>query len=146
MINNSRWIRLAFCVALATTGCNRSRASNERASATAAPTTAAATATHGQTAARVARIIFVGKERPCNCTKARLEAGWAALEAALGTPPKVPVERLKVDAQPDKVAPYRRQKPAMALPALYFVDANGSVVDLLQGDVTRDQIVATLAR
>jgi hypothetical protein len=146
MMNESREIGLALCVVLATMGCNRTRASNRSPSATTAPLAAASTATHGQATARVTRIVFVGKEHPCDCTKARLEAGWAALQAALGTPPRVPVERLKIDTEPDQVEPYRRQKPAMALPALYFVDAQGSVVDLLQGDVTRDQVAAALAR
>lgn len=97
-------------------------------------------------ATKVVRVVFVGKEHACDCTRRSIDAGWAALQRALGTPPKLPVERLNLDTQEDKVAPYRRQKALTALPALYFVDAKGSVAELLQGEVTRAQVEAALAK
>lgn len=99
-----------------------------------------------QSVTKVVRVVFVGKEHACDCTRRSIEASWAALQRALGTPPKLPVERLNLDTQEEKVAPYRRQKALTALPAIYFVDAKGSVAELLQGDVTRAQIEAALAK
>jgi hypothetical protein len=93
---------------------------------------------------KAAKIVFVGKEKACECTRKKVDAGWAALQEALGTPAKVPVEQLKVDTESDKVEPYRKQKPMMALPAIYFVDAKGAVLELLQGEVTAQQIAAAL--
>jgi hypothetical protein len=95
-------------------------------------------------AAKVTRIVFVGKEHPCDCTRKALDAGWAALQRALGTPSKVPVEKLQVDTDGSKVDPYRNQKPIMALPAIYFLDGRGTVLELLQGAVTTDQIAGVL--
>jgi hypothetical protein len=92
----------------------------------------------------VARIVFVGKEHPCDCTRKALDAGWAALQKALGTPARVPVEKLQVDTDGPKVEPYRTQKPIMALPAIYFLDGKGTVVELLQGEVTTDRITSVL--
>ena len=143
MNDSWKWMGVAICVALAGLGCDRSPASEASARASAEPLGSAA---QSQAATRVTRVVFVGKEKPCQCTKARLDAGWAALQAAIGTPPKVPIERLNADTQPAEIEPYGKQKPMVALPALYFVDASGSVVDLVQGEVTREQIAAALAK
>jgi uncharacterized protein (DUF1501 family) len=97
-----------------------------------------------QNDARLVRIVFVGKERACNCTRKTIDASWAALQKALGTPRKLPVERLQIDTQGDKVEPYRRQKPILALPAIYFIDGNDTVVELLQGEVTAQQVIGVL--
>ena len=93
---------------------------------------------------KVARIVFVGKEHACDCTRKSVVAGWTALQKALGTPAKLPVERLQVDTEADKVASYRQQKPIMALPAIYFVDGKNAVVELLQGEVTAEQVAGIL--
>lgn len=106
----------------------------------------AQTLADAESATKVVRVVFVGKEHACDCTRRSIDADWAALQRALGTPPKLPVERLNLDTQEDKVAPYRRQKALTDLPALYFVDAKGSVAELLQGEVTRAQVEAALAK
>ncbi|MFC1642457.1 hypothetical protein ACFL5O_07195 [Myxococcota bacterium] len=147
MTKNSRITLFLFGIGLSLGGCDRARASAEpeRTRTTAAPVTAAPTASTEQRAsAKVVRVVFVGKEHPCDCTKKRLELGWAALEQALGTPPKVPVERLKLDTQPEQVEPYRKRKPLMTLPAVYFVDAENAIVALLQGEITAEQVSAVL--
>ncbi len=95
-------------------------------------------------AKRLTKIVFVGKEHACDCTRKTVDAGWAALQKALGTPAKVPVERLQIDTQGEQVAPYRSMKPLMALPAIYFIDGKGAVVELLQGEVEEAQIAAVL--
>lgn len=99
-----------------------------------------------QKRASVAKIVFVDKEHACNCTRTRVDGAWKVLQNALGKPGKVPVERLQIDTQGEKVAAYRRQRPMMALPAIYFIDEQGKVVDLLQGEVTKDQVFAALGK
>jgi hypothetical protein len=148
MTKNPGLLGLALAMALAGLACGQGRSSvaSERATRATEPPSSAVTAAESRPAAKITRIVFVGKQRPCDCTKKRLEAGWAALEEALGTPPKFPVEQLKIDTEPQKVEPYQKQKPTMTLPALYFVDGKDSVVELLQGEVTREQIAAVLAR
>jgi hypothetical protein len=106
----------------------------------------AQTLSDAESSTTVVRVVFVGKEHACDCTRRSIDAGWAMLQRALGRPPKLPVERLNLDTQEDEVAPYRRQKALTALPAIYFVDAKGSVAELLQGEVTRAQIEAALAK
>jgi len=94
--------------------------------------------------AKLAKIVFVGKEHPCDCTRKALDSGWAALQKALGAPAKLPVERLQVDTEAQKVEPYQKQKPFVALPAIYFLDGKGAVVELLQGEVSPEQITNVL--
>jgi hypothetical protein len=90
--------------------------------------------------ATVTKIVFVGKENACECTRKSIDDGWAALEKALGTPAKLPVERLQSDTENALVETYRKQKPMVALPAIYFLDGSGAVLGLLQGEVTSQQI------
>jgi hypothetical protein len=121
-------------------GCQRFRAASGASSAAATGTAANVTATQS----KVTRIVFVGKEHACDCTRKTVDAGWAALQKTLGTPAKLPVERFQIDTEADKVAPYRQQKPVMALPGIYFVDSKATVLELLQGEVTAEQIATVL--
>jgi hypothetical protein len=96
------------------------------------------------TTAAVARVVFVGKENACQCTRNAIDASWKALEAALGPHNGISVEQVKVDTESDRVAPYRAQRAFMALPAMYFFDAAGGLVEMLQGEVTEEQVRAIL--
>lgn len=135
MMTNPKGLLLGITLLLAAAACNPSSAANvsQEASSSAAIT-------------KATKVIFVGKEHPCDCTRKSIDAGWAALQKVLGTPAKLPVERLQIDTQGDKVAPYQTQKPMMALPAIYFVDGKGVVLGLLQGEVSEAQIAASLAQ
>ncbi len=132
--------RIFFVLALSSAlmGCERSQA--------ASPGSAGATARAATAQQKATKIVFVGKQNACECTKKSIDASWAALQKALGTPAKLPVQELKVDTQADKVEPYRKQKPVMALPAIYFVDGKDAVIELLQGEVSEAQIEAVLKR
>ena len=132
-----------FALLFAVASCNK--ASNAAvAQTTTSMTSVSQAAAVSPAAAKVTRIVFVGKEHPCDCTRKALDAGWAALQKALGTQSKVPIEKLQVDTDGSKVDPYRNKKPIMALPAIYFLDGKGTVVELLQGEVTSDQIAGVL--
>ncbi len=145
-MTTSKLSALSFClilVSLADLGCERSRAAT---TAPPAAVKAAETAPATLNSSKVTKIVFVGKKHACDCTRKSVDAGWAALQTALGTPPKLPIERFQVDTQGERVEPYRQQKPIMALPAIYFVDGKGAVTELLQGEVTSEQIGGVLNR
>jgi hypothetical protein len=117
------------------------------ASAVAVPGASAVQATPSKDAvSKVARIVFVGKEHACDCTRKRVDTGWAALEKALGTPAKLPVETLQADTQEEQVEPYRKMRAMMALPAIYFIDASGGLVEMLQGELTEAKVSGILAK
>jgi uncharacterized lipoprotein NlpE involved in copper resistance len=138
MTATSKTILSVLALSFSLMGCERSQA------ATANPTGATAQAATAQP--KATKIVFVGKQNACDCTRKSIDAGWAALQKALGTPAKLPVQELKIDTESDKVAPYRKQKPMMALPAIYFVDGKEAVMELLQGEVTEAQIAEVLKR
>lgn len=112
--------------------------------ATGAPAVEAAATNDADT--KVARIVFVGKEHACDCTRKTVEAARATLQKALGTPAKLPVETLQLDTQSGQVEPYKAMRPIMALPAIYFIDGKGGLVEMLQGEITDAQISAILAK
>jgi len=93
---------------------------------------------------KVARVVFMDKEHACECTRKRVDDTWAALQTALGTPPKLPIERIHIDTQAAQAAPYTGAKPLMVPPGIYFVDQQQHVVELLQGEVKTEEITAVL--
>jgi len=142
MTMNSKDLVLALTLSCALVGCHRSNAAPGNAPSK--PAAAAQGAPVNSAAVKVARIVFVGKEHACDCTRKTVDGAWAVLQKALGTPAKLPVERLHVDTETAKVEPYRQQKPIMALPAIYFVDSKNAVIEMLQGEVTAEQVGAAL--
>ena len=93
---------------------------------------------------KVARIMFVGKQNACDCTRKTIDASWKALQAAQGGKSRLPIEELKIDVDRAKVDGYRQKRAFVALPAIYFLDAAEGVRELLQGEVTEAQVRAVL--
>ncbi len=110
------------------------------------PAAAVAATSAPVTASKVARVVFMDKEHACQCTRKRVEDTWAALQAALGTPPKLPIERIYIDTQAAQAGPYTSAKPLMVPPGIYFVDQQQHVFELLQGEVKAKEITAVLKR
>lgn len=105
---------------------------------------AAAAATTEQPAeakAAVARIVVIDLEECCDCTRKRIDGALDALAEALGSR-ELPVEQIHTDTQADAAAPYREMKAYITVPALYFLDADGKLVEQIQGEVTVEQIRA----
>jgi len=93
----------------------------------------------------VAKIVFVDKENCCKCTGERTEKSWSALQAALkAKSAAIPVERIHFDTQADQTAKYTAMKPMVAIPAVYFLDADGGLIEMLQGEVTQAQVEKVL--
>ena len=92
----------------------------------------------------VAKIVFVDQEVCCKCTRERIDNTWAELTKALEGGPEVPVERIHADSQEEQAKPYLDMRPLMVAPGLYFLDADGGLVEILQGELTAGQIAAVL--
>lgn len=131
-----------FSLVFGLMGCKASKA----ASTAANQASFVADASTSAAAAKVTKIVFVGKEHPCECTRKTIDGSWAVLQKVLGMPAKLPVERLQVDTQGAQVEPYRRQNAIMALPAVYFLDGRGTAVAFLQGEITEEQVGSILAK
>ena len=129
-------VLVSLCLVLAVAACERNKAGP----AEPATKTSAVTKSPSQ----VAKIVFIDKEHACDCTRKRTEDTWTAMEAALGASTALPVERIHFDTQAAQAGPYTAAKPLMVPPAIYFVDASNKVIDMLQGEVTTEQIAATL--
>ena len=93
----------------------------------------------------IARVVFVDQEECCDCTQNRIDATWDALSTALEGQ-EIAVERLHRDTQEEAVAPYHEMHPIMVVPAAYFLDDEGNLVEVLQGEVTVEQIQALLVQ
>ena len=90
-------------------------------------------------AASIARVVFVDKEECCDCTQNRIDGTWQSLTTAIEGA-DIEVERLHNDTQEAAVAPYQEMRPIMVIPAIYFFDGDGNLVEQLQGELTVDQI------
>ena len=115
--------------------------------AVAAPAAAPVAAAEGAVAAegrKVVRIVFVGMQDACPCTSDRIAGSWKALEAALAKKGAVPVERLQLDTQREEVAFYEGLRRINLAPAIYLLDAEGNLVEFLQGEVSEAQVSAAL--
>jgi hypothetical protein len=128
-----------------TTACENGKAEVASTQASAAVVASAAQALGANDATtKVVRIVFVGKEHACDCTRKKVETAQAALRKLLGNPAKIPIVTLLADTQEDKVEPYRLMRPMMALPAIYFIDGKGGLVEMLQGEITEAQLSRVL--
>ena len=95
-------------------------------------------------ASKVARIVFLDKQEACACTETRIGASWEVLTKALGTPPKVKVERVHMDTDPMTADPYVKMRPVMVAPAVYFLGPDDKLLEVLQGELTAEKVKAQL--
>ena len=138
---------LLMAALAAPAGCQKQAAApppTEKARAVKAPPAAEAKKAPAPAAGKVARIVFVDKEKACKCTMDRVDASWKALTEVVGFPPVPDVERIHMDTQEGKAAPYRARKAIMVPPAIYFMGKGGKLVEVLQGEVKAEQIRALL--
>ena len=123
----ARVYMVAFALVIIAAGCKQSKTDKPASSS-----------------AGVARIVFVGQKDACQCTRDRIDASWAALETALGRRPTVQVETIQEDVDTARADEYAKLKPVMVVPGIYFLDENGKLVELLQGEVSAEQVTAVL--
>jgi hypothetical protein len=93
--------------------------------------------------ARIEKIVFVDMAEACECTNKRTAKSWEALEAALGST-TIALERIHMDEDDAKAAVYTAKKPMVTAPAVYFLDAQGNILTVLQGEITQSQFEKVL--
>lgn len=86
-------------------------------------------------AGRVQRFVLVVHAKGCQCTRADVAKARRSLYVVLGARRDQMVTQLDWDTDRARVQRYRSQRRFIALPALYFLDARGKVVGLLEGDI-----------
>ncbi len=92
----------------------------------------------------VARIVFLDQKDACPCTRNRIDAGWKALELALGPTPAVPVERLYVDADKARADAYIAMYPLTRLPGVFLLDGEGRPVKVLSETIAPTEVRTAL--
>jgi hypothetical protein len=113
------------------------------AAGTAVATTVASASTAATTKpaqATVTKVVFVGKQDACDCTRKRVDDSLAALQTALGDRQDIAVERLQEDIDQARVTRYQQMGAIMVLPGIYLLDGSGAPVEMLQGEVTVEQL------
>ncbi len=93
---------------------------------------------------KVSKIVFIGKHEACACTRKRIDQSWAALEKALDKTKDIRIERLHADTEQTKVAAYQQQRAIMVIPAVFFLDSSGALVEVLQGEISTEQFSSVL--
>ncbi len=90
---------------------------------------------------RVKRIVFLDQEECCECTRNRQNTSWNNLQQAIdGVAAKPPVEVIHVDSQADLAAPYKDLEALMVTPGIYFFDHQENLLEMVQGEVSREQV------
>jgi hypothetical protein len=129
---------LVFALSVLAVGCKQEvTASGQAANPTASSKTRAANS-------KITKIVFIGKKNACDCTRKRVDDSFAALRTALGDHPDMAIEQLQVDVDQESVVHYQKLRPIMVLPAIYLLEGSGALVDVLQGEVTTEQIANVL--
>lgn len=133
----SSYVLVVMALGLAVAaGCDKKAEASNGTGQPAATQTANATAKKSP----VARLAFLDKAEACECTQKTINKGWGSLQAVLGSGNPMPVDRIHVDTQADQAAPLLAQRKIIAVPALYLLDANGFVIDMLQGDIEESDV------
>jgi hypothetical protein len=94
---------------------------------------------------KVESIVFIDKKNACDCTRKRADDSFASLERALGGA-KIPVERIYIDTEKERAAPYLDMQAVMVIPGIYLLDGKGGLVAMLQGEQSADKLSAALGK
>ncbi len=99
-----------------------------------------------QAPASVATIVFIDKKDPCPCTDKRIKSSWKALQSALKDRKDIHVTRIHYDTEGARAERFTALKPLMVIPGIYFMNDQGKVIALLEGEVRLDEITAVLKK
>lgn len=91
---------------------------------------------------KVKDIVFVELKESCKCIRETTQKTWTALQEALKEKKlDIPIKKLLDDEEEDKVAPYEKMKAIVVIPAVYLLDDQGKLIEMLQGEVEKDQFI-----
>ena len=94
-----------------------------------------------------ARIVLITASQACACMLRLCKSGEAELKTALAAYPGVPAPEVIDNAKdPDRMRKLTEQYGVYMLPAVLFLDANGKLKKLYQGDMKRDDLKRAIAR
>lgn len=134
------WFGMILLVIGVGAGCRSAPTQGTQATSTAASRVEPAATTRATAASRVAQVVFIGQREACKCTRSRIDATWAALEQVLANHPEIEVKKLEQDVQQDEADRYDELKPLMVAPGVYLMDADGKLIQMLQGALTARQL------
>jgi len=92
----------------------------------------------------VDHIVFVGLKESCACTRNRIDESWRVLQNSLATAPETGVQRIQRDIDREEALELHRVKPLMVAPGLYFLNAENQLIELLQGEISEQQLSVLL--
>ena len=89
----------------------------------------------------VSKLTFVGQKEACSCTRERIEKSWAALTSIVAQLQNKPqIERIQLDVDKTRADELGALASVMVAPGLYLFDDNGSLIELLQGELSPEQL------
>lgn len=92
----------------------------------------------------VVKIVFVGQKQACDCTRNRIDKVWTTLQSTLRGKHDIPVVRIQLDVDEEAADKLDSLRSLMVAPGIYFFDANENLLEMLQGEVTAEQISKVL--
>lgn len=94
-----------------------------------------------------ARIVLITASQACACMLRLCKSGEAELKMALAAYPGAPApEVFDYAKDPERVRELAKQYGVRMLPAVLFLDGNGTLKQLYQGDMKRDDLKRAIAR
>ena len=88
----------------------------------------------------ISHIVFVGQKQACDCTLKRIETTWNVLNEILKAKPDLQVKIIQRDVDVEETKEMSKLKRMMVTPGIYFINKQKRLVELLQGEVTKEQI------
>jgi hypothetical protein len=123
------WISAVLGAALAAAACGRHGGTTE-----------------GGQRTQVAKIVFLDRLDGNADAKARLDGIWSEVQAALEGWPEVNVERIHIDAEPRQSSKFLEMRSVDKPPGLFFLDADGALLEMVEGEIRANQIREILLR
>ncbi len=97
-------------------------------------------------ATSVRSIVFFGQKEACPCTRKRVDGSWDELSAVIGDSTTVELKRLQLDVNADEYDRFDDMRAVMVPPGIYFLDGEGKLLEMLQGEVDQVQVVTALMK
>ena len=103
-----------------------------------------ATAQAGPT--RVTKVVFIGQKDSCKCTRERIDKTWPVVDSVLKGYKDITVRKIQIDVEAEEADRYDEMKSIMIAPGIFFMDKDDKLVEMIQGEVSADQVLAALKK
>ncbi len=95
---------------------------------------------------QVARAVFIGQKKACDCTRKRIDEAWPVFQQAVAAHKNIEVKRLQLDVDEKEADRYDDMRTIMVAPGIFFLDQNDQLIEMVQGEVTAEQLKKILAK